>query len=364
MREVSKTTAAVEHERRHATSEPGETAEAASVSRYHRSIDLDSDSTHARVVRLVGTERRVLELGPSSGHMSRVLRQRGCTIVAIEHDPDAAAAAAGHCERMVVGDLDTLDLDAELDSDRFDVIVAADVLEHLKEPASALRRLRGFLSPNGCFVISLPNVAHADVRLALLQGHFRYQDLGLLDRTHLRFFTRESICQLLDEAELGLAEISRTRLEIGASEVTFDRGLVPTEIIEALERDPDARTYQFVIKAVPLDVSGSRARGRQMRELAEENARLRDSLMRSDATIGELADRAQRDRDTAQAQIATQSEQLRRLQVRLDRILASPPARAYAMLRRLPGVRSLVARRTAAYRAALDRAAETPNGKR
>ena len=97
-----------------------------------------------------------------------MLRDRGCAIVGIELEPGAAAAAAVHCERMVVGDLDALDLDAELGEDRFDVIVAADVLEHLKDPAGTLGRLRPFLAPGGYFVISLPNVAHADVRLALL----------------------------------------------------------------------------------------------------------------------------------------------------------------------------------------------------
>jgi 2-polyprenyl-3-methyl-5-hydroxy-6-metoxy-1,4-benzoquinol methylase len=331
-----------------------EIVEAAALSRYHQDIDLDSDGTHARVIRLIGGGRRVLELGPSSGHMSRVLRDRGCKIVGIERDPEAAAAAARHCERMIVGDLDTLDIEAELGSDRFDVVVAADVLEHLRDPVTALRRLRGFLAPDGCFVMSLPNAAHADVRLALLQGHFRYQDLGLLDRTHLRFFTRESIGQLLDDAELCITEIYLQKLEIGASEVAFDPTRVPAEVMEALERDPDARTYQFVIRAVPLD-PGSSGVQRRMRELAAENARLRDFVQRSEARITDLSEQAQRDQERARAQIASQEERLRRLQLRLDRILTSPPARAYGKIRRVPGIRWFVARRTAAYTAALQR---------
>ena len=130
------------------------------------------------------------------------------------------------------------------------MIVAADVLEHLKDPAGTLGRLRPFLALGGYFVISLPNVAHADVRLALLQGRFAYGHLGLLDRTHLRFFTRESVDALLAEAGLSVTEIFFQQLEIGASEVTFDPRLVPAGVIQAIERDPDARTYQFVVKAV------------------------------------------------------------------------------------------------------------------
>jgi 2-polyprenyl-3-methyl-5-hydroxy-6-metoxy-1,4-benzoquinol methylase len=346
--------------------------------RYQRDIDLDSESTHARVVRLVGTGRRVLELGPASGHMSRVLRDQGCSVVGIEVDPEMASVASEYCERMIVGDLDTLDLDAELGPDRFDVIVAADVLEHLKDPRSSLRRLREFLSPEGFFVISLPNVAHGSVRLALLEGRFPYQRVGLLDETHLRFFTRESIDELLDESELGAAEIYRQQLNLDASEVPFDAGAVPAEVLQALNRDPDARTYQFVIKAIPFAAHGLREFQRRMRELAHENARLReavnerhatfssregelrrtlvdlhDQLLRRDEELHQLQEELGDLRQAHDAESAAQRDQILRLRVRLDRLLNSPPARAYGMLRDLPGVRGLVARRTTGYETAL-----------
>jgi 2-polyprenyl-3-methyl-5-hydroxy-6-metoxy-1,4-benzoquinol methylase len=344
------------------------------AARYEREIDVDSDSTHARVVRLVGTDRRVLELGSAAGHMSRVLRERGCSVVGIEVDPEMAALAAPHCERVIVGDLDELDLEAELGDDHFDVIVAADVLEHLKDPLAVLRRMRGFLAPKGHFVISLPNVAHGSVRLALLEGRFAYQRAGLLDETHLRFFTRESIEDLLDQAELGIAELYRQELSIDASEVCFDSEAAPAEVRRALEQDPEALTYQFVIKAIPFDVGGLREVQRRMRELVQENARLReaastaenyvssregqlraalidahDQLLRRDEELQRLHEELQ----AAQATIAEQQEQLMQLRVRLERIWASPPARAYAKLRGLPFFSQLASRRTAAYQAAV-----------
>jgi O-antigen biosynthesis protein len=361
MGEATKTEAAVEQGRREqGRREPEDDAPPPELSRYHRDIDLASESTHTRVIRLIGTGVRVLELGPSSGHMSRVLRDQGCSVVAIELDPESAAVAAQYCERVIVADLDSVNLDEELGSDRFDVIVAADVLEHLKNPLDALRRLRGFLAPGGSFVISLPNVAHGSVRLALLEGRFRYQELGLLDATHLRFFTRESIGQLLDDAELVMTEMYLQQLEIDASEVAFDRRRVPTEVMQALERDPDATTYQFVIKALPSDMPGLREMQRRMRELATENARLHEAALRRDAELDELREVARSLRqahESAQAQISMQHEQLRRLRIRLDRILTSPPAKAYAKLRQLPGLRRLAARRTAGYEAALREAA-------
>src|SRR5215211_1884080 len=103
--------------------------------RYHfDSIDIESDSVHADVVRLVGDAPRVLELGPATGYMSQAFADRGCKVVGIEIDPEMAQRANEFCERMILGDLDTLDFDEELGGERFDAIVAADVLEHLKDP--------------------------------------------------------------------------------------------------------------------------------------------------------------------------------------------------------------------------------------
>ena len=243
-------------------------------------IDLDSGSTHADVVLLVGTNRRVLELGPATGYMTRALAARGCRVVGIEIDAQMARRAAAHAERMIVGDLETLDFAAELGDDRFDVIVAADVLEHTRDPLRILTSLREFLTPDGFFVISVPNVAHGSVRLALLAGRFEYRDIGLMDRTHLRFFTRETLEQLLDDAELGLAELHRHELNLDASEVPFDADAAPPEVRAALERDPEARTYQFVVKAFPMARPGLRELQRRLRKQAIAHERDRAELER------------------------------------------------------------------------------------
>jgi 2-polyprenyl-3-methyl-5-hydroxy-6-metoxy-1,4-benzoquinol methylase len=334
--------------------------------RYAFDIDLDSDSTHARVVRLVGSDRRVLELGPATGYMSQVFRERGCSVVGIEVDPDMAAQAALYCENVIVGDLDSLDLDAALGSDRFEVIVAADVLEHLKDPLSALRRLRQFLVPGGFFVISLPNVAHASVRLALLGGRFPYQRLGLLDETHLRFFTRESVDAMLEGAELAVAQIYHQHLRIDASEVPFDRSAVPADVIAQLEGDPDARIYQFVIKAVPFETPGLEEMQRRMRELAHDNARLRvlephvRELEEALAAIGGREGQLRASLIDLHEQLLQRDEQLRQLRQELlplkrivDRIRSMPLGRLYLKVRRLQQVASMVARRAEPYRAAL-----------
>jgi 2-polyprenyl-3-methyl-5-hydroxy-6-metoxy-1,4-benzoquinol methylase len=273
-------------------------------------IDLDSDSVHADVVKLVDKGSRVLELGPATGYMTHAFTERGCTVVGIELDPTMAVKAEQFTERMIVGDIDRLDLGVELGEESFDAVVAADVLEHLRDPLGVLVELKKFLKPDGSFVISFPNVAHGSVRLSLLAGHFDYQAIGLLDSTHLRFFTRESFEELLDEAELGLAVLHRHELNLDASEVPFDVDAVSTDLRERLESDPDARTYQYVVKAKPMPQSGLREIQVRLRELAElrgvvgETERLNREIDAREERIGEL--------ETALATIGNREGELRR----------------------------------------------------
>jgi O-antigen biosynthesis protein len=377
-------------------------------SSYEFAIDPSSDSTHANVIRMIGSSQRVLELGPATGYMTEILRANDCEVVGIELDADMAAHAAKFCERIIVGDLDTMDLAAELNGDQFDVIVAADVLEHLKDPLRALRSLSAFLRPAGYFVVSLPNVAHVSVRLALLEGRFAYQELGLLDSTHLRFFTRESMEKMFDEAELAIAELHRQELDAEASEVPFDTALVPDTLMDAMRHDLDARTYQFVVKALPLGRAGLPHVQERIRTLAREHADLQQALAAREAEHADLGDalaaitaregdlrialidahdlallrdeelrqlRQTSDRlKLAEAELAEvwqahteakeiilarehEIESLRRdidvLRVRLGRISGSLPVRAWHGLSGLPPLRWVRTRRLAEYNAAV-----------
>src|SRR5262249_57709506 len=115
-----------------------------------------------------------VEVGGGAGVMSGVVRERGCRVVGVEQDADAATRAWRFCARVIVGDLERIDLGRTLGGARFDVIVAADVLEHLKDPVRLLRALRRFLADGGWLVASLPHVAPGSVRLAPLGRSFAY----------------------------------------------------------------------------------------------------------------------------------------------------------------------------------------------
>jgi 2-polyprenyl-3-methyl-5-hydroxy-6-metoxy-1,4-benzoquinol methylase len=216
---------------------------------YATDIDLDNlNDSHTLVVRMVGENRKVLELGCAEGSTTRVLRERGCRVTGIEMDPTAAQTAAEFAERVIVDNLDTMDFEAALGRERFDVIVAADVLEHLSDPVRCLRACVPFLSADGEVVLSIPNVAHADVRLALLDGQFEYSEWGLLDNTHLRFFTRESLLDFLDDCGLAELEIRRVTRPIGGTEIAPALDRYPS-LVEKLALDLESQTYQFVLRA-------------------------------------------------------------------------------------------------------------------
>src|SRR5919198_3810806 len=220
-----------------------------------RYTDFDDSpgSTHNLVLGLVERGSHVLEFGCATGYMSRVLRDRlDAVVVGVEVQSDAAEEASLHAERVIVGDVEELDLEAELGGERFDAILFADVLEHLRDPAALLRRVRQFVAEGGVVIASIPNVAHASVRLALLSGSFRYREEGLLDAGHLRFFTREGIQDLFESSGYVITQWLRRRLEVDETEIPVPPS-VPEEARAWATGDPEATTYQFVVCAAPSE---------------------------------------------------------------------------------------------------------------
>jgi 2-polyprenyl-3-methyl-5-hydroxy-6-metoxy-1,4-benzoquinol methylase len=221
--------------------------------RYARAINLDDRrNPHTLAVLLVGDDdgARVLDVGTSTGAVAGALRARGARVWGIEIDEDAATEAAKVCEQLVIGDVEQLDLYAELDQHEFDWLLLLDVLEHLREPLETLRRCTSLLAPGGRVLISIPNIAHASVRLQLLRGHFQYTETGLLDRTHLRFFDRTSMIELL--ASAGLRVETELPIRHSPEEEGVDWEALPSEVRRELEGDSASDIYQFVVVARPV----------------------------------------------------------------------------------------------------------------
>jgi 2-polyprenyl-3-methyl-5-hydroxy-6-metoxy-1,4-benzoquinol methylase len=150
--------------------------------------------------------RAVLDVGCGAGALGAALKRGGVAlVVGVEVDPDAAAAAQGVLDRVHVGDIEALDL--PYGAGTFDCIILADVLEHLRDPWAVLRRLVPMLAAHGRLIAGLPNVRHWSVLRGLLQGQWTYLPAGILDRGHLRFFTRQTGRALLEAAGLTVLEV-------------------------------------------------------------------------------------------------------------------------------------------------------------
>lgn len=163
--------------------------------------------THRCVLERVPPGSLVLEIGPSSGYMTAELCRSGCTVDAIELNPLDAKKAEVHCRRMLVGSAEDRTVWARI-ADQYEVVLMADVLEHLRSPDEVLRQVRQRIAAQGQVIVSLPNVAHWRMRIDLLRGQFTYTDWGLLDRTHLRFYTRDTALALFRETGFDVLEMA------------------------------------------------------------------------------------------------------------------------------------------------------------
>lgn len=217
--------------------------------KYDYAFDPNDDSTAARACRLVGHQKRVLELGCAAGAMSKVLLHHyDCRVTGIEFDPSAAEIAREFCDSVIVGDLNQPALLESL-TGPFDVVLMADVLEHLTNPANCLQAVLPYLQDDGSIVVSVPNIANGGVIAALWCDAFNYAETGLLDRTHIHFFTTSTLYAVLESHGLIIDQIEY--VDAGAWHPEFAEfwEKIPAELKQALEKHPPAQAFQTVIRA-------------------------------------------------------------------------------------------------------------------
>jgi 2-polyprenyl-3-methyl-5-hydroxy-6-metoxy-1,4-benzoquinol methylase len=194
---------------------------------------------------------RVLDVGCATGYLAARMSTRNCSVVGFERDPACAAAAEEHCEEVILGDIES-ESDRARIRGRFDVVLLGDVLEHLVNPWNALLYTRSLLSSSGLVVVSIPNVAAWPVRLSLLRGSFEYADFGLLDRTHLRFFTRATAYELVRSAGFVVERERFSPIEQPAGRLRRMLPRVTDRAVKALLGVwPELFAQQFVLRLRP-----------------------------------------------------------------------------------------------------------------
>lgn len=225
---------------------------------YEYHVALDADSGPARVVRMVGAGKRVLEVGAGPGSITKLLASVSkCRVTALEIDSDAIKKLTPFCERVYQVDLNDKAWPQAVESgDKFEVIVAADVLEHVYEPLSVLQAMKGFLNEEGYMVISVPHAGHSVIHACLLDEDFEYGDFGLLDRTHIRFFGIKNIQRLFEDAGMKIVHAEFVVRNPEHTEFSKRWEKTSQELRSVLAKNRFGSVYQVILKAVPENASG------------------------------------------------------------------------------------------------------------
>ena len=193
---------------------------------------------------------RVLDIGTASGILGQSLAGSGFILTGLEPNNEWARLAQPYYHKFWVGTIE--DAKPEIIQSQ-DVVILADILEHLPNPELVLDRLLD-LQPAGCiFIVSTPNIANISIRLNLLFGHFDYEDRGILDQTHLRLFTRRTIFKLLKSAGLEILDYEVTPVPLELVNPFFETSVLGRPLYAGLFRltklFPTLFGYQFVVKA-------------------------------------------------------------------------------------------------------------------
>lgn len=229
----------------------------------------DPWSSHSKITAWIDElpkGSRILDVGAATGMLGRALEGRGYILDGVEPNPSWSDVARAFYREVLTATLEEAPDDFLRDHD---AVVCADVIEHLRDPEAALRRLLA-LQPPGCLlIVSVPNVANFRVRLNLLAGRFNYQERGILDRTHLHFFTRATFVSLLRDLGLEVRRLEATPVPLNLVNPFFERSaagrLFHGSLAGATRALPRLLAFQFVALAVKKAVAVQRLKSRELR---------------------------------------------------------------------------------------------------
>lgn len=230
------------------------------MSKYDFGYFLEAGSTNEWAFNNIDSEKNVLEIGPAIGNLTYHLKtEKNCAVDIVEIDEDAGKKASEFSRTALLGlELGNLNSDLwfnALKNNRYDYIVSLDVLEHLNDPESTLKRLKSLLKDDGHILLSVPNIAHNSVMVGLLQNRFEYTDIGLLDSTHVHFFAEESLKEMISNVELNVARFDAILKTPSETEQVFDYSNLNSVYQGLLRNRKSAEIYQFLVDVVkkPVD---------------------------------------------------------------------------------------------------------------
>ncbi|MBU1233354.1 MAG: class I SAM-dependent methyltransferase [Proteobacteria bacterium] len=216
-----------------------------SMIKYHQEhIDfqgLHQNNIDRLQLAMIPGQSHVLEIGCATGYMTEYLaKEKGCLTLGVEPVQEQAEAARKRGLEVITGIIDAPDTQDMVtrhteEHGLFDIIFMSQVIEHIADPAATLHTLKKWLAPGGCLVISTCSIVHWKCRLQILMGRWEYQDYGILDRSHLRFFTIKSFRDLLEECGYSCCDFAYTFEDICPFKILFDtRILAPSDLLRLI----------------------------------------------------------------------------------------------------------------------------------
>lgn len=226
------------------------------MGKYSANIDINEDTSHSKILRGVKPNTTVLEFGPAKGYMTQYMKDvLGCQVYVVEIDEDDYQEAMQFAVDGFCGDAGNFAWFERFKGIQFDYILFADVLEHLYSPKDILKQATQLLKADGRVLVSVPNIAHSSIIINLIQNKFEYQKVGLLDDTHIRFFTYDNLNAMLNAA--GLTSLTEDAIYVAPSKMDFwtffsdysdldgDSSIIKSKAYE--------NVFQFIFEAVKTE---------------------------------------------------------------------------------------------------------------
>lgn len=223
---------------------------------YHHNFKEEGiPSKYIKVINELPSSSYILEVGCHTGFFSRLLIELGHKVVGIEKDMEAINIAKEEGVCTIIADIENLE-DISLVKDQLDVILFMDVLEHLKDPLRVLESFKSTLKGNGCVIITGPNVAYWNIRKELLFGRWRYADGGIMDISHLHFYTSDTWKHLIQMAGYQIIRFEPIEGMLPLEHIFLKLSLIKIMILKLrglmLKLMPDLFSISFFMKAVPI----------------------------------------------------------------------------------------------------------------
>ncbi|WP_459479431.1 glycosyltransferase [Clostridium saccharoperbutylacetonicum] len=228
------------------------------MSKYDLGLDLDSKNSASIIINMIKPKSKVLEFGSANGRMTRYLSEKiGCQVDIVEIDYEAGLDASKYSNKSLIGeelgDIEKYKWLDELKDEQYDFIIFADVLEHLHCPNEALKVCNRILKEDGSILLSVPNIAHNSVLIDLINDEFKYNQTGLLDNTHITFFTYKSFIRMIYECGYQPVKEEAAYCKVGANEIDNNYNFISKEFAKELRMREKGNIYQYVFEIKKID---------------------------------------------------------------------------------------------------------------